>query len=112
MDLGSGQGPPQGPGQGLTRFSFQLMDHRRTITELHYLTDIPLPTLSMYVNGHRGISAYHRPILAIALDVPISSIVGYCDKEVIVMSTPDPDPDPDPEPTPEPPEEPSHPHAS
>ena len=68
---------------GLTRFSFQLMQHRRTITELHHITAIPVPTLSMYANGHRGISAYHRPILAIALNVPIAAIVGYCEEEIV-----------------------------
>jgi len=79
------------------------MDRRVSLTELHYITAIPKPTLSQYKNGHRPISHGHRPLLAIALDVPIEAIVGYVTTEVINMPTPDP------EPTPEPDDEPSHP---
>lgn len=88
---------------GLTRFSFVLMDRRVSLTALHAATDIPKPTLSMYKTGRRPISFSHRPLLSIALNVPIAALVGYVDEEVIVMPTPDP------EPTPEPDEEPSHP---
>lgn len=94
--------PPLDASQGLTRFSFVLMDRRVSLTELHIATDIPKPTLSMYKTGRRPISYGHRPLLAIALNVPIEALVGYVDQEVIIMEK-------DPEPTPEPPEEPSHP---
>jgi hypothetical protein len=60
------------------------MDQRVTITELHDLTAIPIPTLSMYANGHRSISSTHQPVLAIALDVPITAILGYCTNTDIV----------------------------
>lgn len=101
-----GRGGAASPPLGLTRFSFILMDRRVSLTELHFITDIPKPTLSMYKTGRRPISHGHRPILAIALDVPIAAIVGYVDTEVIVLESPE---SPDPDPTPEPDDEPSHP---
>lgn len=80
------------------------MDRRLSLTALHHSTSIPVPTLSMYVNGHRNISANHRPLIAAILSVPVDDIVGYCTTEVIVLTPVEPAPELD--------EEPSHPPAS
>jgi hypothetical protein len=69
---------------GLTRLSYHLMVNQLSLTRLSTVTAIPVPTLSMYANGHRNISARHRSIIANILGVPTHQITGYCTTEVIV----------------------------
>lgn len=84
---------------GLTRLSYHLMDRRISLTAVHSATSIPLPTLSMYANGHRNISARHRPLIASVLQIPAGLLVGYCTSSELVIlgeamtTTPTPEPD-------------------
>lgn len=70
------------------------MSQQISLTAVAHHTAIPVPTLSMYANGHRSISARHRPLIAALLNLPPAAIVGYCTRtEVITMSTYEPGPE-------------------